>query len=109
MQLKFGQYILSFGRKRSEPTRVTSDTYANIMPFISVTRQRQNLPKPNAQLLRTFSQNTVVRMVLNLIADGVLGKQWELVSTNDQPNDDQKLIVGNILNAPNNQDDFESY
>lgn len=109
MQLKFGQYILSFGRKRSEPTRVTSDTYNSVMPFISVTRQRQNLPKPNAQLLRTFSQNTVVRMVLNLIADGVMGKQWELVSTNDQPNDDQKLIIGNILGQPNPQDDFESF
>lgn len=48
-------------------------------------------------------------MVLNLIADGVMGKQWELVSTNDQPNDDQKLIVGNILNTPNTQDDFESF
>lgn len=110
MNVQFGKYVLSLGRKRAEPQRVTSDSYTNILPFISVTTQRQNLPKPNAVMLRRFSNNPVVRMIVNLIEDGLLKRDWEIVSKTDQPvNINQKEIVCNILNHPNSQDDYDSF
>jgi len=113
LQVKLGPYILALGRRKNEPKRVTTDNYNSMTPFLSITKQKQSFPKPNSQQLRYFSMNTIVRMVINLIADSVMKKKWELVDKSDSPdnsdNNPQIKIVKNIINNPNNDDDYDSF
>lgn len=109
LRINFGNWSINFGRKPKEPTRNTYENYYSVLPFISVMRQRQPMPKPNAQTLRNFSENTVVRMVLNIIIDGLIRRQWRLVDTNGSDNVEAKAIVTEILKNPNGDDDYDSF
>lgn len=112
MELKFGRYSLYFGRRLNEPNRQTEQTYYNILPFLSVAKYKTKIPKKNASRLRYFSENSVVRLVINMIKDGVLKQKWRIIPVNaeDIGNFDNEIkIISNIIKSPNKDDDYESF
>ena len=112
MEIKFGKYVLSFGRQKNVPSRQTEQTLSNIFPFISVTKIKTKVPKRNAHRLRAFSENPVVRQVLNMVKDSILKLDWEIVpidNDNREKYEREINIVSNIIKNPNCEDDYKSF
>lgn len=70
---------------------------------------KQTVPKPNAQLLRNFSKNAIVRTAINLVKEGVLKRPWRIVSIGDNEYKEYTDIVTKIINNPNKDDDYDSF
>lgn len=95
------------GRPKNEPTRSTMDNYFGMLGY-SHTRIKQSVPKANAENLRRFSNSVIPRRAINLIKNGVLGLDWEIVSKVDADISNEIDMVKNCLTNPNSTDDFET-